>query len=82
MYSVMPSGEKRLSDGIRLGLETLSAAHYPNRALVLMTDGLDQAAIDESASLLAQVRKSGVSFWVVGIGDPDAQDVICRSCGV
>jgi VWFA-related protein len=74
MYSVIPSGEKRLSDGIRMGLETLSGAHYPNRALVLMTDGLDQAVIDQSAPVLAQVRESGVSFWVVGIGDPDAQD--------
>jgi VWFA-related protein len=76
MYSVIPSGEKRLSDGLRLGLETLSAAHYPNRALILMTDGLDQAAIDQSAPLLAQIRESGVSFWVVGIGDPDAQDPV------
>ncbi len=76
MYSVMPSGEKRLSDGIRVGLETLSGAHYPNRVLVLMTDGLDQAAIDQSAPLLARVRESGVSFWVVGIGDPEAQDSI------
>jgi VWFA-related protein len=74
MYSVIPSGGKRLSDGLRLGLETLAGAHYPNRALVLMTDGLDRAAIDQSAPLLAQLRESGVSFWVVGIGDPDAQD--------
>ena len=74
MYSVKPSGEKRLSDGLRMGLETLAGAHYPNRALVLMTDGLDQAAIDQSAPLLAQLRESGVSFWVVGIGDPDAQE--------
>ena len=76
IYSVMPSGEKRLSDGIRVGLETLSGAQYPSRALVLMTDGLDQAAIDQSAPLLARVRESGVSFWVVGIGDPEAQDSI------
>jgi von Willebrand factor type A domain len=76
MYAVMPIGEKRLSDGIRVGLETLSGAHYPNRALVLMTDGLDQAAIDRSAPFLAQVRESGVSFWVVGIGDPEAQEHI------
>ena len=76
MYSVIPSGEKRLSDGLRMGLETLAGAHYPNRALVLMTDGLDQAAIDQCAPLLAQVRESGVSFWVVGIGDPDAQDPV------
>jgi VWFA-related protein len=74
MYSVTPSGEKRLYDGIGLGLETLSSAHYPNRALVLMTDGLDPAAIDQSAPLLARIRESGVSFWVIGIGDPEAQD--------
>ena len=45
MYSVIPLGKKRLSEGLRMGLETLAGAHYPNRALVLMTDGLDQAAI-------------------------------------
>jgi len=76
MYSVIPSGEKRLSDGIRMGLETLSGAHYPNRALVLMTDGLDQAVIDQSAPALAQIRESGISFWVIGIGDPHAQESI------
>ncbi len=76
MYSVTPSGEKRLSEGIRLGFEALSGAHYPNRALVLMTDGLDHKAIDQSAPFLAQVRESGVSFWVVGIGDPEARDSI------
>ena len=74
MYSVIPSGEERLSDGVRIGLETLSGAHYPNRAIVLMTDGLEQAAIDPGAPFLAQIRKSGISFWVIGIGDPDAQD--------
>jgi VWFA-related protein len=74
MYSVMPSGEKRLSDGLRMGLQTLAGAHYPNRAVILMTDGLDQAAIDQSAPLLAQLRESGVSFRVIGIGDPDAQE--------
>ena len=73
-YSVIPSGEKRLSEGLRMGLETLAGAHYPNRAVILMTDGLDQAAIDQSAPLLARIRESGVSFWVIGIGDPDAQE--------
>ncbi len=74
MYSVRPSGKKLLSDGIRRGLETLSGAHYPNRAMVLMTDGLDQA--DTDPSVLANVRESGISFWVIGIGDPDAQEGI------
>jgi Ca-activated chloride channel homolog len=76
MYSVIPSGDKRLSDGLRLGFETLSGAHYPNRALILMTDGLNQQAIDQSAPVLAQIRESGASFWVIGIGDPDAPDSI------
>ena len=76
MYSVMPTGEKRLADGIRTGLETLSGAHYPNRAMIMMTDGLDRAAIDQSAPFLAQIRDSGIAFWVVGIGDPDAEEGI------
>jgi Ca-activated chloride channel family protein len=39
-----------------------------------MTDGLDQPGIDQSAPLLAQLRESGIPFWVVGIGDSEAQD--------
>jgi VWFA-related protein len=74
MYSVIPSGRKQLSDGIRMGQDTLAEAHYPSRALLLMTDGLDQTAIDQSAPFLAHVRDSGVTFRVVGIGDPEAQD--------
>jgi hypothetical protein len=58
MYSVIPSGEKRLSDGLRMGLETLAGAHYPNRALVLMTDGLE--ATDCSMLRLAEQPRASL----------------------
>jgi VWFA-related protein len=70
--NVVPSGPSHLPDAIKLALAQLGDAHYPNRALAIMTDGLDGAAIDASVAQLEQVRAKGIGVWVIGIGDPDA----------
>ncbi len=73
MYSVVPAGPDKLADGLTLALSQLGRAHYPNRALVVLTDGLDQAAIDEAVPVLEQARAGGIPLWVIGIGDPSAK---------
>jgi Ca-activated chloride channel homolog len=73
MYSLAPAGPSKLADGLRMALSQLGQAHYPNRALVVLTDALDQAAIDEAVPLLEQARASGIPLWVIGMGDPDAK---------
>ena len=73
VYSVIPAGANRLGDGIRMALSQLGAAHYPNRALVILTDGLDEAAVNEGVRVLEQARSDGVAVWVIGIGEPDAK---------
>ena len=72
MENVLPSGANRLPDEIRMAVAQLGDAHYPDRALVIMTDGLDPNAIEESAPLLEQARAKGIGVWVIGSGDPDA----------
>ncbi len=74
MENLAPSGPDRLSDAINIGIGQLDAAHYPDRAMVIMTDGLDQNAIDESARILEQARGKGIALWVIGIGDPEAKN--------
>jgi len=73
IYAVIPAGPDKLADGLRLALSQFGQAHYPNRALVVLTDGLDQPAIDEAVPLLEQARASGVPLWAIGIGDPNAK---------
>ncbi|MFI5353263.1 MAG: VWA domain-containing protein [Candidatus Binatales bacterium] len=73
IYGLLPAGPNKLADGLKLALSQLGRAHYPNRALLVLTDGLDQAAIDEAVPVLEQARASGVPLWVIGIGDPNAK---------
>ena len=77
-FLVKPSGEQRLPDAIRMGLTAIEDAHYADRALVVSTDGLDQKAIAESENILRAAPHNGFSFWVIGIGDPDASSALLR----
>ena len=78
-YVVNPAGPNKLADGLKAALSELGRAHYPNRALVVLTDGLDQSAIDEAVPVLEQARASGVPLWVIGIGDPNAKTRVLSS---
>ncbi len=70
--NIAPSGSNRLPDAVNIALGQLGDAHYPDRALVIMTDGLDQNAIDDTARILEEARGKGIGVWVIGIGDQDA----------
>jgi VWFA-related protein len=72
IYGLEPHGEDRLAEGISFGLSTLAGAHYPDRALIVVTDGLDPSQVEQGAHMLAQVRVSGTRLWVIGVGDPNA----------
>ena len=71
-YAIKPSGEKLLSDGIMMGLTAVANSDYANRALVVVTDGLDPEAMEKSEKFLEATPRGAFSFWVIGIGDPDA----------
>jgi VWFA-related protein len=73
IYSLVPAGPSKLADGLRMALSQLGQAHYPNRALVVLTDGLDPEGIDDAVAVLEQAHASGIPLWVIGIGDPDAK---------
>lgn len=74
MENVLPSGANRLPDEIKMALGQLDDAQYPDRALAIMTDGLDANAIDETVSVLKQARAKGIAVWIIGIGEPDASN--------
>ncbi len=72
IHRVRPRGQDRLAEGIRVGLSTLAGAHYPSRALVVVTDGLDATQVERGVRMLEQIRASGTRLYVIGVGDPNA----------
>ncbi|MGH7779161.1 MAG: VWA domain-containing protein [Candidatus Binataceae bacterium] len=73
IYEYVPEGETSLYDAIALGLTTISGAHYRNRALLVITDGIDNTSTTKEDQLIAKLRRSDIRFFVIGIGDPSAQ---------
>lgn len=69
---VAPSGKTPLYDAIHYGLQTLTSAHYSNRAIILITDGMDNSSTISKADLIAEARTTAVPIYTIGIGNPNA----------
>lgn len=72
LESVKPSGQTPLYDAVERGLGLLAVAHYPNRALIVITDGMDNQSATSKEAMMEAVRKSGWPVYAVGIGDPNS----------
>ncbi|MHB8382930.1 MAG: VWA domain-containing protein [Candidatus Binataceae bacterium] len=70
MYDYTASGQTSLYDAIEMGLQTAAGAHYRQRALLVITDGIDNTSTTRKNDLVAELRRSRVEFFVVGVGDP------------
>jgi len=68
----IPYGQTPLYDGINRGLELIESAHYPNRAMIVITDGFDNTSNTESGAVLDRAQKDAVPIYAIGIGDPKA----------
>ncbi len=69
---VVPFGKTPLYDAIHQSLQTLAAAHYPDRALIVITDGLDTASTRSEQDVLDEATASRVVIYPIGIGNPNA----------
>ncbi len=65
-----PFGQTRLYDAIRQGLQMLEASDYSNRALLVITDGVDNSSVASKESVIAEARAGGIAILTVGIGEP------------
>jgi VWFA-related protein len=72
LYEYTPYGETSLYDAIDLGLQTAAGAHYRQRALIVISDGIDNSSTTKKDQLAARLRQSRIEFFAVGIGDPSA----------
>jgi hypothetical protein len=63
-------GLSPLYDAMQQGLNILESAHYQNRALVVITDGVDDASAVRKEDLLASIEKSEVPVYAIELGKP------------
>jgi VWFA-related protein len=64
-----------LYDAIQQGLNLLESAHYQNRALIVITDGVDNSSALKKEDLIASVEKSGVPVYAIGLGEPHTSHI-------
>jgi VWFA-related protein len=65
----IPWGQTPLYDGIAQGLQLLEAAHYPNRAMIVITDGLDNTSQSKRDQVVERAKKDMVTIYVIGVGN-------------
>ncbi len=66
------TGLAPLYDGIQQGLNVLESAHYQNRALIVITNGADDASEVEKEDLIASINQSRVPLYAIELGKPNA----------
>ena len=75
LLSLMPQGRTALYDAVLAGLERLERTTRPRKALVLISDGADNASRAGLNDVLQQARRANVTIYTIGVfaqNDPDA----------
>src|SRR5262249_31917453 len=68
---LQPEGETALYDAILDGLRRVQQGRRQKRALVVITDGLDNRSAASRDQVIAAIRRSGVLVYTIGVGNPD-----------
>jgi VWFA-related protein len=81
LASVKPWGPTPLYDAVDDGLRILNRSHYPNRVVVLITDGMDNVSTLSKAQVIGEARTDGVPIYGIGIGNPNARRGLSYTIG-
>lgn len=65
-------GQTALFDVIMQGLTMVQRGRYDKKALLVVTDGMDNSSSSRVEQVVAQARRMGVLVYSIGIGDPNA----------
>jgi Ca-activated chloride channel family protein len=65
-------GQTALFDVIMQGLNMVQRGRYDKKALLVVTDGMDNTSAATVNQVVAQARREGVLVYSIGIGDPNA----------
>jgi hypothetical protein len=61
-----------LYDAMQQGVNLMASAHYQNRALIVITDGVDFTSSVRSEDLIASISQSGAPVYAIELGEPYA----------
>jgi Ca-activated chloride channel homolog len=67
-------GRTALYDVILDGLIMVSRGRYDKKALLVVTDGMDNSSSCDLDQVITQARRQGVLIYSVGIGDPNISE--------
>ena len=71
----VPYGNTPLNDGMKLGLQLIDEARNPRRAVVLLTDGFENASRESTSSLVKTRQQSETTIYGVGVGSANIDDL-------
>ena len=77
----VPEGKTALYDAVEQGLEQLKLGRHEKKALVLISDGGDNASIHTRREIMDLVERRPVTIYTIGIydeGDPDRTPGLLR----
>lgn len=65
-------GHSAIYDALTAAMKMLDNAQYQNRAILLITDGMDNASKSTLDAVLAEEKDRRVPIYAIGIGNPNA----------
>ncbi|MGH7913797.1 MAG: VWA domain-containing protein, partial [Candidatus Binataceae bacterium] len=68
-------GDTAIFDTLMDGLSMINRGRYDKKALLVVTDGMDNASRATLAEVVGRARRMGVLIYSIGIGDPKASKV-------
>jgi Ca-activated chloride channel family protein len=71
-------GQTALFDVIIQGLQMVERGRYDKKALLVITDGMDNTSNSTVNDVVAQARRRGVLVYSLGLGNPDSSGVSMR----
>jgi len=74
LYRGVPRGRTALNDAVVQGLQHLELGHQERKALLLISDGGDNASRRTNAEMLAQVESRVATIYAIGLFDADDPD--------
>jgi Ca-activated chloride channel family protein len=74
MSTFVPIGQTALYDALVAGLDRIDAGTRPRRAVVLISDGGDNASSATRDQVLARARRSGVTIYTIGLLDQESRE--------
>jgi Ca-activated chloride channel homolog len=69
LHSLVPQGRTALYDALLAGLDRVTRGSHPRKALIVVSDGGDNASRATLESVMAQARRANVTIFTIGLYD-------------